>query len=89
MVGGLILAVGLFLSVGAVPFLSIIPFSVLGVLLAIVGTYHALLIRDLKAKRQLAIAGTVAITTITLGNLASICGAGVYQRRSRRPSYPG
>ena len=88
MIGGLILAVGLFLSVGAVPFLSIIPLSVLGVLLAIVGTYHALLIRDLKAKRQLAIAGTVAITTITLGNLAFGFGAGILLHHILRPNIP-
>jgi SulP family sulfate permease len=77
MIGGLILAVGLFLGIGALPFLSIIPLSVLGVLLAIVGVYHAILIRDLKAKRQMAVAGTVAITTITLGNLAFGFGAGI------------
>ncbi len=77
MIGGLILAVGLFLGSGAVSFLSIVPFSVLGVLLAIVGIYHTLLIRDLNAKRQLAVAGTVAITTITLGNLAFGFGAGI------------
>ncbi len=88
MVGGLILAVGLFLSVGAVPFLPIIPLSVLGVLLAIVGTYHALLIRDLKTKRQLAIAGTVAITTITLGNLAFGFGAGILLHHILRPDIP-
>ncbi len=88
MVGGLILAVGFFVSVGAVPFLSVIPPSVLGVLLAIVGTYHALLIRDLKAKRQLAIAGTVAITTITLGNLAFGFGAGILLHHILRPDIP-
>ncbi len=77
MIGGLILAVGLFLGIGAVPFLSIIPLSVLGVLLAIVGVYHVLLIRDITAKRQMAVAGTVAITTITMGNLAFGFGAGI------------
>ncbi len=59
------------------PFLSLIPLSVLGVLLAIVGIYHAFLIRNLKAKRQLAVAGTVAVATIALGNLAFGFGAGI------------
>lgn len=77
MVGGLILMAGLFLGRTAVPFLSVIPLSVLGVLLAIVGIYHAFLIRDLKAKRQVAIAGTVAIVTIALGNLAFGFAAGI------------
>jgi SulP family sulfate permease len=94
MVGGLILIVGLFLGGAAVPFLSVIPLSVLGVLLAIVGIYHALLIRDLKAKRQMAIAGTVAVGTIALGSLAFGFAAGILLyhilrldiSRVRRPS---
>ncbi len=77
MIGGLLLALGLFLGYTALPFLALIPLSVLGVLLAIVGIYHALLIRDLEAKSHLAVAGTVAVVTITLGNLALGFGAGI------------
>ena len=77
MIGGSILIVGLFLGSAAVPFLSVIPLSVLGVLLAIVGIYHAFLIRDLRAKRQLAVAGTVAVVTIALGSLAFGFAAGI------------
>ncbi len=77
MVGGLILALGLLFGYTALPFLSLIPLSVLGVLLAIVGIYHSLLIRDLKAKRQLAVAGTVAVITIASGNLAFGFGTGI------------
>ncbi len=82
MVGGLILTLGIFGS-AAIAFLSLIPLSVLGVLLAIVGIYHTFLIRDLKAKRQLAVAGTVAVVAIALvlldipGNLAYGFGAGI------------
>jgi SulP family sulfate permease len=76
MIGGLILTAGLFLGANAVPFLSMIPLAVLGVLLAIVGAYHALLIRDIHAKSQLAVVGTVAVVTIALGNLAFGFGAG-------------
>lgn len=77
MIGGLLLGLGLFLGGAAVPFLSLIPLSVLGVLLGIVGIYHVFLVRDLKAKRHLAVAGTVAVVTIALGNLALGFGAGI------------
>jgi SulP family sulfate permease len=70
MVGGLILLVGLFLGSGTVTFLSFIPLPVLGVLLVIVGIYHALLIRDLVTKKQLTVVGMVAIVTLTMGSLA-------------------
>ncbi len=77
MIGGLLLALGLLFGSTALSFFSLIPLSVLGVLLVIVGIYHAFLIRDLKAKRQLAVAGTVAVVTITLGNLAYGFAAGI------------
>lgn len=76
-IGGLILATGLILGNATVPFLSIIPLPVLGVLLAVVGIYHALLIRDLVAWRHLVVAGAVALTTILIGNLAFGFGAGI------------
>ncbi len=77
MVGGLLLTLGILFSYAALSFLSLIPLSVLGVLLAIAGIYHASLIRDLTGKRQLAVAGTVAMVTIVLGNLAYGFGAGI------------
>jgi len=77
MIGGLILIIGLVLGGAAVSFLSVIPLSVLGVLLVIVGIYHAILVRDLKDKRQLAVVGTVTIATIALGSLAFGFGAGI------------
>ncbi len=77
MVGGLLLALGVLFGSAALSFLSLIPLSVLGVLLAIVATYHASLIRDLTGKRQLAVAGTAAVVTIVLGNLAYGFGADI------------
>ncbi len=77
MIGGLLLAIALLFGSAALPFLSLIPLSVLGVLLAIVGIYHVSLIRELKAKKQLAVAGTIAVVTIALGNLAYGFGAGI------------
>lgn len=77
MIGGLILAIGLVLGGAAVSFLSVIPLSILGVLLVIVGIYHATLISDMKDKRQLAVVAAVTIVTITLGSLAFGFGAGL------------
>ncbi len=94
MIGGIFLALGLFLGYTALSFISLIPLAVLGVMLAIVGIYHALLVRDMKAKSQLAVVGTVAVVTIALGNLAFGFGAGIllYHLLSflqhRRRSYP-
>ena len=51
MAGGLLLALGILFSYATLSFLFLILLSVLGVLLAIIGIYHASLIRDLKDKR--------------------------------------
>lgn len=77
MIGGIFLALALLFGSAALSSLSLIPLPVLGILLAIVGIYHTLLIRDLKTKRQLAVAGTMAVVTITLGNLAYGFAAGI------------
>ncbi|MFH1652200.1 MAG: putative sulfate/molybdate transporter [Chloroflexota bacterium] len=77
MIGGLLLLLGVLLGHAALPLLSIIPLAVLGTLLAIVGVYHALLIRDLKGFGNLAVAGVVGIVTIALGNLAYGFAAGI------------
>ena len=77
MIGLMILVVGLLFGPRAPLFLSLIPLSVLGVLLVIVGIYHALLIRDVKAKKQLAVVATVAIFNLLFGNLAYGFGAGI------------
>lgn len=77
MIGGPLLAMGVLFGSAALSLLSLIPISVLGILLAIVGVYHALLIRDLETKQQLAVTATVAVATIFLGNLAYGFGAGI------------
>lgn len=77
MIGGLLLTAGILLGNNATSFLSLIPLSVLGVMLAIVGIYHAFLVRDIKARSQLVVTGTVAIVTIVMGNLAFGFGAGI------------
>lgn len=77
MIGTLLILMGVLFGSAAPGFLSLLPLSVLGTLLAVVGIYHALLVRDLKGVNQLAIAGTVAATTLLLGNLTFGFGAGI------------
>ena len=77
MVGAMLILLGVLFGSAAPSFLSLLPLSVLGTLLAVVGIYHALLVRDLQGINQLAIAGSVAVTTLLLGNLTLGFGAGI------------
>jgi SulP family sulfate permease len=77
MIGGILLTMGLFFGEAAPQLLSLIPLAVLGVMLAIVGVYHALLVSDLTTKKQLAVTGTVAVVAIALGNIAFGFCAGI------------
>ena len=77
MIGGLLLALGIIFGYRAPVFLSLIPLAVLGVLLVIVGLYHAFLVRDLKLKSDIAVALVVLVATFGLGNLAWGFGAGL------------
>jgi SulP family sulfate permease len=77
MLGGLLLAVGLLFGQAAPAVLSLIPLSVLGVMLAIVGVYHGLLARDIAGRQQLLVAASVTIVALALGNLAFGFGAGI------------
>jgi SulP family sulfate permease len=77
MIGGILLAIGVLFRWEALPILQLIPLSVLGVLLVIIGVYHALLIGDLTAKTDLALAGTVGVVAIITGNLTIGFAAGI------------
>ena len=77
MIGSLLVILGISLGYAAISFLSLIPLPVLGILLAIVGVYHAFLIRDLAYRSQLAVAGIVAVATIAFGSIAYGFGAGI------------
>ncbi len=77
MIGGLLLAGGLLLGRGALPVLSFIPLSVLGVLLGIVGIYHTLLVRDVSARMEIAVVATVALVAVVWNNLAYGFAAGL------------
>lgn len=77
MIGAILIALGLIFGSSALPVLAMIPVAVLGVFLVIVGIYHGLLIRDIKTKEQLAVAGAVAVVTIVAGNLGLGFAAGI------------
>ena len=77
MIGGLLLAGGLLLGRSALPFLSFIPLSVLGVLLAIVGIYHTLLVRDVSTRMDLVVVAAVALIAVGWNNLAYGFAAGI------------
>ena len=80
MLGGLFLAIGLFGGQASMRVFGLIPFPVLGVLLAYVGLQHALLARDLRGWREWASALLVLVLTVWTGNLAVgfISGAVLY-----------
>jgi len=63
------LGLGLFAGESSMRVFGLIPFPVLGVLLAYVGVQHALLARDLRGAWALSTAGLVLILTILTGNL--------------------
>ena len=64
MIGGLFLVIGLFVGDQAPLVLSVVPFSVLGALLAFAGTELALRIQDLEERRDLFVA--IAILGVSL-----------------------
>jgi hypothetical protein len=70
MLGSIFLALGLFGGQASMRVFGLIPFPVLGVLLAYVGFQHALLARDLRGSREWASALLVLVLTVWTGNLA-------------------
>ena len=70
MMGGIFLALGLFGSEASMQVLGLMPFPVLGVLLAYVGFQHMLLARDLRGWRAWATALLVLALAIWTSNLA-------------------
>jgi len=71
MLGGLFLALGLFGGQASMGVFRLIPFPVLGVLLAYVGFQHMLLARDLRGWRSWLTALLVLAVAIWTGNLAA------------------
>ena len=92
MIGALFLALALFLNGNILPVLSLIPYSVLGVLVIFVGVSHCLLIRDLRSKDEILVTLAVAIPGLVTTNLAIGLASGLilslmfwtFQRKSHR-----
>jgi SulP family sulfate permease len=80
-IGSLCLAVALLVDGNVLPLISLVPFSVLGVMVIFVGVQHALLARDLKRKQDTAVALVVALTVVVASNLALglLAGLGTQQ----------
>ncbi len=70
MIGGIFLALGLLGGTASMQVLHLIPFPVLGVLLAYVGVQHMLLARDLRGFQEWLSALLVLALAIWTGNLA-------------------
>ena len=70
MIGFIFLSLGLFGGTAVMDLFNLIPFAVLGVLLAYVAWQHALLVKDLRGWREILTALLVLALTIPTGNLA-------------------
>ncbi len=70
LIGGLCLGAALLLDGGLLPFLTLFPYPVLGVLLFYVGVQHGLLVADLRRPSEWAVAGAIAVLSLLTDNLA-------------------
>ncbi len=77
LIGIPLLAMAIFLDGNVVPIFSLIPYAVLGVLVIFVGVQHSLLLRDLRGKREIAVALAVAIPGLLTANLAIGLASGI------------
>ncbi len=80
--GALCLALALFVDGNALPVLALIPYPVLGTLLAFVGVQHSLLVRDLRGWEEAGVALTTALLGFATGNLALGFGGGILLQQS-------
>ncbi|MFN3763267.1 MAG: putative sulfate/molybdate transporter, partial [Anaerolineae bacterium] len=70
LMGTLCLALALFVDGHVLPFLALVPYPVLGALLAFVGVQHAWLVRDLRGWTEVGVALVTAGIGFATGNLA-------------------
>jgi SulP family sulfate permease len=77
MIGIACLFVGLFVDGNVLPILALIPYPVLGILLAFAGLQHGLLVRDLRRWDEILTAGSVAAASWITHNLAIGFGTGI------------
>ena len=69
-IGSLLVVLALFVDGNPLPLLSLIPYPVLGVMVAFIGLQHALLIRDLRGWLNIAVVLLITLVTLVTGNLA-------------------
>ncbi|MBC7227777.1 MAG: sulfate permease [Thermoflexales bacterium] len=84
LIGALCLALALFVDGNALPFLALVPYPVLGALLAFVGVQHAWLARDLRGWEEAAVALLTAGVGFATGNLALGFGGGILLEQAVR-----
>lgn len=84
LMGGLCLALALFVDGNALPVLALIPYPVLGTLLAFVGVQHGLLARDLRGWEEIAVGVTTAVVGFATRNLAIGFGSGIVLQQAAR-----
>jgi len=84
MIGSVFLALALFLDGNALPLFSLIPYSVLGVMLAFVALQHGLLARDLRGWLNIAVAILIAVVTLATSNLALGFALGIALLQGRK-----
>jgi sulfate permease, SulP family len=77
LIGIPLVAMALFLDGNVVPIFGLIPHAVLGVLVVFVGAQHSLFVRDLKKRREIAVALAVAVTGVLVSNLAIGLASGI------------
>ena len=77
LMGSLCLALALFVDGKVLPILALIPYPVLGTLLAFVGVQHALLARDVRGWTEAGVVLVTAAVGFATRNLAIGCGAGI------------
>lgn len=77
MLGVVCLLIGLLVDGGVLPILALIPYPVLGVLLAFTGIQHSLLVRDMADWDEILTAGSVAVASWVTQNMAIGLGVGM------------
>ncbi len=84
MIGSVFLALALFLDGNALPLFSLIPYPVLGVMLAFVALQHGLLARDLRGWLNIAVAILIAVVALATSNLALGFALGIALLQGRK-----
>jgi SulP family sulfate permease len=77
MIGGLLLFLALLLGGKALPYLMLVPYPVLGVLLGFVGLQHSFLAKNIRGAQEIAVAALIGLVTLYTGNLAVGFGLGI------------